>query len=83
MRCWLRGFALRHCCGLNSSAIIGKTLQTNCGSTWDEVKAMSDADKLKKRKRGRPPKKLDKIPDTFQNVVKALVRPVSNKKAGK
>ena len=35
-----------------------------------------------KRGRGRPPKAIPSIPDTFENVVKALVQPV-NKVGGK
>lgn len=29
-----------------------------------------------KKPRGRPPKNIVKIPDTFENVIKALVKPV-------
>ena len=32
-----------------------------------------------KRGPGRPPKTIPGIPDTFENVVKALVRPVTGK----
>ena len=32
-----------------------------------------------KRGRGRPPKAIPSIPDTFENVVKALVQPVTGK----
>ena len=35
----------------------------------------------KKKRPGRPPKMIEPIPDTFENVIKALVRPV--KKEGK
>ena len=30
----------------------------------------------KKKKRGRPAKPYPKIPDTYENIIKALVRPV-------
>ena len=36
-----------------------------------------------KRGPGRPPKTIPGIPDTFENVVKALVQPVSKRKSGK
>ena len=32
-----------------------------------------------KRGRGRPPKPVPRIPDTFENVIKALVAPVKAK----
>ena len=35
-----------------------------------------------KRQRGRPPKVIEPIPDTFENVVKALVAPVKEAKDG-
>ena len=38
-------------------------------------------EKKEKKQRGRPPKPMpEQIPDTFENVVKALVRPVEKKK---
>ncbi len=36
-----------------------------------------------KRGRGRPPKTTPGIPDTFENVVKALVQPVSKRESSK
>ncbi len=39
--------------------------------------------KKPKRKTGRPPKQVEKIPDTFENVVKALVKPSPKKKPPK
>ena len=37
--------------------------------------------KPEKKQRGRPPKPMpEQIPDTFENVVKALVQPVPKKK---
>ena len=36
-----------------------------------------------KRGPGRPPKTIPGIPDTFENVVKALVRPVSKREIAK
>ena len=41
--------------------------------------AMTEGKKDKKRKRGRPPKPVERIPDSFENIVKALVRPVKEK----
>ena len=38
--------------------------------------------KQAKRKRGRPPKPEERIPDTFENIVKALVQPVKEKANG-
>ncbi len=35
-------------------------------------------DKTTKRKRGRPSKPVERIPDSFENIVKALVRPVKS-----
>jgi hypothetical protein len=43
---------------------------------------MAQQDKSK-RGRGRPPKIIPGIPDTLENVVKALVRPVSKREIGK
>ena len=43
---------------------------------------MAQEDKPK-RGRGRPPKFVLGIPDTFENVIKALVRPVSKREIGK
>ena len=36
-----------------------------------------------KRGPGRPPKTIPGIPDTFENVVKALVQPSSKRETGK
>ena len=36
-------------------------------------------DKPERKERGRPAKPLPRIPDTFENVVKALVAPVKAK----
>ncbi len=38
---------------------------------------MTDGKMQKKRKRGRPPKPVERIPDTFDKIVKALVRPIN------
>ena len=35
-----------------------------------------------KRKRGRPPKPETHIPDSFENVIHALVQPVKERKEG-
>ena len=37
-------------------------------------------DKPEKKKRGRPARPVERIPDTFENVVKALVAPVKAKR---
>ena len=45
---------------------------------------MTTKSKVKlKRPKGRPARVYPKIPDTFENVVKALVRPVKEPKASK
>ena len=37
---------------------------------------------MAEKKRGRPPKPVEKIPDTFENILKAVLKPVKKAKKG-
>ena len=45
-------------------------------------KRRNEAKTEEKRKRGRPPKPETHIPDSFENVIHALVQPIKERKEG-
>ena len=45
----------------------------------DKEQETAMPDKSERKERGRPAKPVPRIPDTFENVVKALVAPVKSK----